>query len=225
MHLGHQPAPLDRAKQQVGKVEHKSMDETVLRELSQSRSSSKKDLIFQHIVSESRDQSLLTAYKVKHDIMTMTSSSPSYIKIGSTDPLPILPEGKYTHCPGARMSSHTLTRSQTNVRFSLIELSTCTKSFQNLQLLALEGTGGKSPTRIKPSAVHLRLNSVDSWPETFKKRHSDGGQPTNTNVRGDLIDNRSVTGLLSGTSIDKLNIPGRAADYISEVQWRKQLRN
>jgi hypothetical protein len=91
------------------------MDETLLRELSKSRSSSRKELLFQHVITEDRDKSLLTAYKVKREIKGITPSSPSHVKIQSTDPLPVLPEGKYSHCRGARISPITLTRSQQNV--------------------------------------------------------------------------------------------------------------
>lgn len=72
--------------------------------------------------------------------------------------------------------------------------------------------------------VHVKLSSIDSFPETYKKRFfHDSGELGGT---GDLSDDpRKVINLLRGTSKEMLNIPGRAADFKSEVQWRMQLRN
>lgn len=202
------------------------MDENVVRELSKIRSSSKKDLIFQHVITGSREKSLLTAYKVKREINQITPPSPSHIKIVSTEPLHQQPEGKFTHLPGARISSTTLTRSQINVslevghvKLSYIELC---PSFI-FQLLKAESPEKRSIANCKPAPVHLRLSSMDNWPETYKQRFFENG---GTHAGGDIADEpKGVINLLSGTSVGQLNIPGRAADYLSEVQWRMQLRN
>jgi hypothetical protein len=80
----------------------------------------------------------------------------------------------------------------------------------------------KSPKDVHAAPVHLKLSSIESFPETYKQRffESHGGGA------GDLADDpKKVINLLSGTSADRLNIPGRSADFRSEVQWRMQLRN
>ena len=95
-------------------------DESILRELSKSHSSSRKDLLFEHVITDSKDRSCINAYKIKRDIEKITVKSPTHIRIVSTQPLGLLPEGKFNHCQGARISPITLTRSQHKVILSII---------------------------------------------------------------------------------------------------------
>lgn len=95
-------------------------DESILRELSKSHSSSRKDLLFEHVITDSKDRSCINAYKIKRDIEKVTVKSPTHIRIVSTQPLALLPEGKFNHCQGARISPITLTRSQHKVILSII---------------------------------------------------------------------------------------------------------
>jgi len=87
-------------------------DEEVMRELSQNRSSSRKDLLFKHVITDDKSESLLNAYKVKHHIVKSTPKLPRTYKIESTSPIVSLPEGKYNHTACARISPITMTASQ-----------------------------------------------------------------------------------------------------------------
>jgi hypothetical protein len=79
-------------------------NEALCKELAKTRSASRKELIFQHIVTDSREQSVLNAYKMKGEIIKNTPKSPSNLLIATNEPLIVLPEGKYNHCPGATIS-------------------------------------------------------------------------------------------------------------------------
>jgi hypothetical protein len=78
--------------------------EDLCKELAKTRSASRKELIFQHIVTDSREQSVLNAYKMKGEIIKNTPQSPTHLHIATNEPLIVLAEGKYNHCPGATMS-------------------------------------------------------------------------------------------------------------------------
>ena len=87
-------------------------DMVVLRELSRTQSSSRKDLLFKHVITQDKDQSMLNAYTVKRKIAENFPKVEEGYRIGSTDPIILIPEGKYNHCRGARINSITLTRKQ-----------------------------------------------------------------------------------------------------------------
>lgn len=75
--------------------------------------------------------------------------------------------------------------------------------------------------------MHEKLASLESFTIAHKQRyydHHEGGE--GTYQTGDIIDNsKKYVKLLKGTSKDQLTIPGRAADFKDEIQWRMQLRN
>lgn len=122
-------------------------EEPVLRELAKCKSASRKDLLFKHVITDNRDESLLKAYKVKQEIESITPKSRKYVHISSTEPLELLPEGKYTHCQGARISPHTLSRRQQKVHSALCRPMFATSVSHNILLFSRNNSN--SPT--KPS--------------------------------------------------------------------------
>ena len=91
-------------------------DDEMLRVLSQSRSPSRKELLFKHIITEDKSESLMNAYKVKHQIAKTTSKPPLTYKIDTNAPIVTPPEGKYNHATGARISPITMSASKMLVR-------------------------------------------------------------------------------------------------------------
>lgn len=72
------------------------------------------------------------------------------------------------------------------------------------------------------SQVFQKLYSQESFPDIYKKKFDESIH----DVAGDYADDpKKVMNLLKNRSYAELNIPGRAADFKSEVAWRMQLRN
>jgi hypothetical protein len=66
------------------------------------------------------------------------------------------------------------------------------------------------------------LASQESFPTVYRKKFDTNAVA----VAGDYYDNpRKVASMLKSTSSKALNIPCRAADFKTEVQWRLLLRN
>jgi hypothetical protein len=98
-------------------------DDVMLRALSQSRSPSRKELLFKHIITEDKSESLMNAYKVKHQIAKTTSKPSLTYKIDTNAPIVTLPEGKYNHATGARISPITMSASKVLVRFYFLQFT------------------------------------------------------------------------------------------------------
>jgi hypothetical protein len=95
-------------------------DLEVLRELSLPKSPSRKELLFKHVITENKNESILNAYKVKGGLAKNFPKPDDSYKISTSEPIIVVPEGKYTHLQGARISSLTLTRRQIQVSSKLI---------------------------------------------------------------------------------------------------------
>lgn len=169
-------------------------------------SSSRKDLLFQHIISEGQRRSILKAYQVKSEI-NKTFPSPEKERIYSTQaPNPPV-EQKFNHCRGARISVITTSSKLLLENDSSVPVKRCSPT-------------SKSPT--KYSAVHHKLSSQENFPSIFKKKFD----REYNSIAGDYYhDPRKCIDMLKNRSHGELTIPGRAADFKSEVQWRMQLRN
>ncbi len=136
------------------------------------------------------------AYKLKRQLNDQQDKSQFY-SIKTSDPVVILPEKKFTHCKGA-VYNPTMTYH---------------RSTQSL---------GKTMSNVGLSAIHNKLNSQENYPLAYKVKYDENSLP----VSGDYIDDpRKTVKLLQSTPSSKLTIPGRAADFKSEVQWRLLLRN
>lgn len=87
-------------------------DQNIIHELSQTRSPSRKELLFKHVITEDKNESILNAYKVKHKIVKSTSKPSLPYRIDTSAPIFSAPEGKFNHNPGARISPITMTPSK-----------------------------------------------------------------------------------------------------------------
>eukprot|EP01032_Pedospumella_encystans_P015876 gene15876-18137_t len=174
-------------------------DQSVIHVLSQSRSPSRKELLFKHVITDDKNESILNAYKVKNRIVKSTSKPSLTYRIDTSAPIVTAPEGKFNHNPGARISPITLTPSK-------------------LHLLAEQRAFTRKTMNCKGGAVFDKLNDVNTFPEVIQKRHLEHrGGGIMFAGRGDIIDNTTgCSTLLRGTSKDQLTIPGRAADFKDE---------
>ncbi len=156
------------------------------------------------ILDESRTKSLVSAYKVKSDLMRI-SSKDSLIrqKIHTNSPVKLPPEGKFSHQRGALMTAGSPSK------------------MRSLTVAYGSSPSVHSPTKLSEDSVYAKLNKAENFPVAYKKKY-EGHIP----VSGDFLDQPvKAINLLRGTSSSNLNISGRSADFKSEVQWRMQLRN
>jgi len=173
-------------------------------EMLRNPSADRKDLLFKTIITQNSEESLLNAYQVKGQILKTTPKPDPHYKIGSNDPLIVVPEGKYNHRPGARLPSITLTRQQ--MKEQAEKTNTIPKK-----------------TTIRP--VFKRLSSIETFPLAYQRHFYANTHKSSDYFDGDIMDsNKTVMKLLTGSSRSELTIPGRAADFTSEVTWRMQLR-
>ena len=158
------------------------------------------------VIDENKTKSVMNAYKCKSELLRNESrdnlATPAHIRIYSHSPMKYQPEGKYTHVPGAIITPITPSKSSTQLTI-------------------------KSPTKRTShhhttNSVHHKLSSVESFPDTYKKKFDENSVDVSGNYHADP---RKAINLLKSTSSAALNIPGRAADFASEVNWRMQLRN
>lgn len=169
-----------------------------------SKTMSKVGMELDDIMDESKTKSIVSAYKVKSDLIRI-SSKENLIqqKIYTNSPVKHHSEGKFSHQRGALMTSG----SPSKMRSLTVAYGSCPSVH--------------SPTKLSENSVYAKLNKAENFPVAYKKKY-EGHSP----VSGDFLDHPvKAINLLRGTSSSNLNISGRSADFKSEVQWRMQLRN
>lgn len=149
------------------------------------------------MVQDNAHKSLVNAYKVKRELLK-DQDFQQYYTIRTSDPVVIPPENKFSHCKGPRLPT--------------------IAPHHNLNITKSQTKAVRSGI----SAIHNKLSSEENYPSTYKRKYDESNHP----ISGDYIDDpRKATRLLQSTSSSKLTIPGRAADFKSEVQWRLLLRS
>lgn len=75
------------------------------------------------------------------------------------------------------------------------------------------------------SPVHSRVSDPSTFTGFYRRRHQAGGQHAVHAVTGDFASHPlEAQNMLLSRSHYQLTIPGRAADFRSEVEWRMDLR-
>ncbi|KAJ1409953.1 hypothetical protein B484DRAFT_423271 [Ochromonadaceae sp. CCMP2298] len=178
------------------------LDEGSLQELSKAKGALRSELLFTKVIKKSKSRSILNAYHVKREITGRRVLPPQNVRIGSSDAIYVLPEGKYNHTAAARIPA--------GGRMELKQ-SSPTKSRTCLS----------DPTMV----VFDRLNSIETFPTGYK-RHHELHPLSQFQLDGDFTDahNKTVCKILRGTSQHEM-AKGRAADVMGEVNWRMMLRS
>ena len=155
-------------------------DQSVIHELSQSRSPSRKELFFKHVITEDKNESILNAYKVKNRIVKSTSKPSLTYRIDTSAPIVSAPEGKFNHNPGARISPITLTPSKLQVSLSFSQ-PWCSSIVHQIRISAVSRTTSfykeDNELRGRPSArqacrrEHLSGGDSKTAPGASWRRH------------------------------------------------------
>ncbi len=158
------------------------------------------------IIHEDKTKSYLNAYKCKSELKKNDSKSKleaiQNMKIYTHSPIMASPEGKFTHKPSALITPISPHKSSCQLNSSPTKRSPMSHSHAD--------------------SVHHKLSSAEHFPHTYKKKFDENSVDVSGNY---IADPRKAISLLKSTSSAKLTIPGRAADFTSEVHWRMQLRN
>jgi hypothetical protein len=167
-------------------------------------------------------KSIVNAYRLKSELLSreeQQKDNTSHCLIRTLDPIIVPPSKKFEHCKGARISPITFKHSLM-VRICFCQYYT----YYTYHILnnSLQDSPSGNSYNMSPSKVHQRLSSHENFPKGYKNKLDENS----VTVSGDYIqDPRKAMSLLKSSSHCELTIPGRAADFKSEVHWRLLLRN
>lgn len=146
-------------------------------------------------------QAYVQKLKIKEEIERKSKELPE-LKIRSNGPIPRTKEHKYDHSQGYLMGAP----------------ASLPQKIEDEWWRRAPSIAGEDSAE-----VHKRLSDVSSYTGLYRHRFTSKDGPLA--ITGDYLDQPlKAIRLLKNTSSSMLTIPGRAADFCTEVNWRMSLR-